>query len=309
MSFYDDDLTGTTQLVTLKWYHVAYVYDSATLIQSIYLNGNPDCSRMASSSYLGTNGSLTIGQHHADFPSNTFNGLIDQLSYISRAKTASEILDDATLTVYFSFNNGSIYDGGPLHINGSRLGSTSVVAGRVGDALQVGPSAISYFTVSGLVLLGTSNRSYSMSIWIKPNLSNGSSVIHVSQSSVGGGTWCIGMLGFSSSGQLVAQSWQGNSIYVIGPVPSLKVWTHAAITYGTGNGLRLYVNGTLWGSTAAFGFIGSGVADYLFLGSSVSNASCHGAVIVNGQYSGVVDEFRLYSRELSAGNVLTLANS
>jgi hypothetical protein len=53
-----------------------------------------------------------------------------------------------------------------------------------------------------------------MPIWIKPSALNGSSVIHVSvaSSSI---DWCTEMLGFSSSGQLIAFSWQSGAIYVV----------------------------------------------------------------------------------------------
>ena len=82
---------------------------------------------------------------------------IEQLSFTNRVKTLAEVLDDATLTLYFSFDNGSLYDKGPMRINGSVYGSTSVGPGRVGDGLQIGSYADSYFRVSGLILLGTSN--------------------------------------------------------------------------------------------------------------------------------------------------------
>jgi hypothetical protein len=51
-------------------------------------------------------------------PSYFWTGLIDQVSYVSRAKTATEILSDATLVAYYSFDNGSFYDLGPNKING-----------------------------------------------------------------------------------------------------------------------------------------------------------------------------------------------
>ena len=310
LGFYGDDLPGLTSLNTLKWYHVAFVFNNVNRNQSIYLNGVFESCHTANN-YRGNNGSLVIGNHDANSNNNGFDGLIDQLYFINRPKTDSEILDDATLTIYFSFDGGSVYDKGPLHINGSRMGSTSVVTGLLGDALQIGPSADSYFTVSGLVLLGISSQSYSMSIWIKPNASNGSSIIHVSASNNSDtGYWCLDMLGFSSSGQLIAVTTAGvaNNKHIVGPILSLNSWSHAAITYSVTNGLRLYVNGNFWNSTGPLLYFGSGIENYLFLGSPLSGTSCGGAPIINGQYSGSVDEFRLYSRELSAADVFSLAN-
>jgi len=306
MGFYSDDLVGVTPLLSSKWYHVAYVFDSDSLNQSIYLNGVLDNSRTASNSYCGNNGSLVVGAGFNSMTETFFNGLIDQLYYTDRAKASTEILDDATLTLYFSFDHGSIYDGGPLRINGSLFGSTSVVVGQAGDALQFGPSLNSYFRVSGLVLLGISDQSYSMSIWIKPSIINSSCIIHVSTMSNGGGSWCIGMLGLGSSGQLIASSWGGATICAVGPTLAPNNWTHAAMTYSTSNGLRLYLNGNLRNSTNPFSYAASGAQNYLFLGDSVNGTTCAGTL---GQFSGALDEFRLYSRELTASDVVTLFSS
>jgi hypothetical protein len=270
------------------------------------LNGVLDNSRTAINSYRGNNGSLVIGARFDSTATRFFDGLIDQLYYTDRAKTSTEIIDDATLTLYFSFDHGSIYDGGPLHINGSLFGSTSVVAGQAGDALQFGPSVYSYFLVSGLVLLGISDQSYSMSIWIKPSIINSSCIIHVSTVSTGSSSWCIGMLGLSSSGQLIATSWGSAAISAVGPTLAPNYWTHAAITYSTSNGLRLYLNGNLRNSTNPYSYSASGVPNYLFLGDSVNSTSCADTL---GQFFGALDEFRLYSRELTASDVVTLFNS
>jgi hypothetical protein len=305
MGFYHDDLAGVTLLALSRWYHVAYVFDSANLNQSVYLNGVLDNSTIANSCYRGNNGSLTVGMALRPPHIYYFDGLIDQLSYTNRAKSSTEILDDATLTLYFSFDNGSIYDSGPLRINGSLFGSTSVVAGRIGDALQFGSSTNSYFGVSGLVLLGISNQPYSMSIWIKPTVINTSSIIYVSSNSDGSG-WCFGMLGMSSSGQLIAASFDGALVSIVGSNLILNNWTHAAITYSTVNGLRLYIDGTLLSSSVPCSYAASGVQNYLFLASSLNHTTCGGQ---NGQFFGALDEFRLYSRELSASDVWTLFNA
>ena len=288
----------------MKWYHIAFVFDNVSRNQSIYLNGELENSRTAASFYLGSDGNLTFGTSLLSTYTCYFDGLLDQLYYTNRVKTAAEILDDATLTLYFSFDNGSVYDSGPLRINGSLFGSTNIVTGRMGDALQLGLSLGSYFRVGGLVLLGTSNQTYSMSLWIKPAIINTSTVIHVSSGSNGFGGWCVGMLGLSSSGQLIAFSHSGGLISAAGPMLQANIWTHASVTYSISNGLRLYINGTLYTSTIPFSYLASSRLNYLFLGNPLTGTGCSGK---HGQYVGVVDEFRLYSRELSASDVRILA--
>ena len=301
-----DDLTGNTTLGTSRWYHVAFTFDCDTRTQSIYLDGVIDGSRQANACFQGHSQSVTIGAVDVHVPERFFNGLIDQLSFTDRPKSSEEILQDATLTLYFSFNNDSIYDQGPLRINGSLAGNTTFIAGRVGKALEIRNVNQSYFQVQGLVLLGTTDHPYSFSIWIRPNLQQQSSVIHLSSSENGTGV-CLPILGLTDTSQLVSYSWNGTSVSVTGPVIPLNSWTHVAITYSSGNGLRLHVNGTLRNSLVPFSFSSAGTPMYLLIGSPNLGVTCGSALNVNGQYSGAVDEFQVYSRELSTVDIATLA--
>ena len=241
---YNDDAPGSTALATWRWYHVAISFDCTTRNQSVYLEGVVDGSHQTSVCFQGYDQSLTVGTIENLGGILSFDGLIDQLSFTNRSKTADEILRDATLTLYFSFDDSSTYDQGPLRINGSLVGNTSFVAGRVGQALEIRNVNQSYFKVQGLVLIGTSDRPYSFSIWIRPNLQQQSSVIHLSSLANGTGL-CLPILGLTNTSQLVSYSWNGTSVSVTGPVVPLNSWTHAAVTYSSANGLQLYVNGTL----------------------------------------------------------------
>ena len=129
--------------------YAAFVFDTVTRNQSIYLNGVLDASRQANNSYQGGNGSLDIGIASWASGSRYFNGLIDQLSFTNRSKTAQEILRDATLTsVLLIRQTTPPLDEGPLGINGSLVGNTSFAAGRRGQALQIGNVNDSYLTVA-----------------------------------------------------------------------------------------------------------------------------------------------------------------
>ena len=166
----------------------------------------------------------------------------------------------------------------------------------------------SYFRLSGLVLLGRINQSYSLAIWIRPSVLKNSTIIHVSANSTGAG-WCVPMLTLTSSGYFRAMAWSGSAETIDGPPTSVNQWTHAAITYSINNGLRLYVNGTLRNSSLLFFYAASGTANYLFLGSSLVGTSyCGSPPIFNGQYAGLLDELWVHSRELTSGQVFDLAN-
>jgi hypothetical protein len=235
--------------------------------------------------------------------------MIDQLSYTNRSKSSDEILHDATLTLHFSFDGNSVYDQGPLSMNGSVEGSTSFVSGRRGQALQICNVRDSYLTVAGLVLLGRHNQSYSFSIWIKPAAQRRASIIHMSSNPDGLGSWALPMIALNDTGHLAALSWSGSGMLIMGPVVPANSWTHVVSTYSLTNGMRLYANGSLCSSWNSFPFVGSAVPNYFFVGSSRAFANTTWWPEIAGQYSGAVDELQLYSRELTSNEVNVLANA
>ena len=70
---------------------------------------------------------------------------IDQTSLTMRSKSASEVLVDATLTAWHSFDDGSFYDSGPLGLSGMAA-NVDVVSGRMNQALSF-TSNSSYYQV------------------------------------------------------------------------------------------------------------------------------------------------------------------
>lgn len=118
--FYGVDCHGQTILDPDQWYHFAFVYDYPNLTQFIYLNGVLECKRTSAEPFLGNSSSIMIGAVNMTSvsPHWHWTGYIDQVSYVSRAKTEIEILNDATLVAYFPFDNGLFNDLGPNNING-----------------------------------------------------------------------------------------------------------------------------------------------------------------------------------------------
>lgn len=116
-------------------------------------------------------------------------------------------------------------------------------------------------------------------------------------------------MGFSSTGQIIITGWPGGNAgrQVIGSVLPINVWTHIVNTYSTTNGYRLYVNGTLIGSTGAIGYSASGLVNIITLGNPLQG-SCNSQSIVPSVYYGYIDEFRIYSRELNSTDIYNLAN-
>ena len=222
--------------------------------------------------------------------------------------SAAEILRDATLTIEYTFDNQSLVDSGPLRINGTGSNYIFTNTGRVNYSLSLSVNQ-SYVQATGLVLLGTNNQPHSFSLWIKPTNISGGTIIHVSRFVTGDG-WCFPLLGFSNSSNLIVQSWNGSSIVLIGPVVIINVWTHIAITYLNSNGLRLWINGNQYGSNSVpFNYVTPNFPVVVTIGSSLDGQnSCSSGGIEMGQYFGEIDEFQLYSRELSSSDINSLAN-
>ena len=123
--------------------------------------------------------------------------------------------------------------------------------------------------------------------------------------------WCLPIIGLSSLSQIIGQSWNttGSPAAIIGPVVPLAIWTHIVTSYSATNGVRLWFDGTLIGSTGPFAYAPSTVPNTITLGNSVSGPGpCASGSIAKGQFYGMMDELRVYSRELNASEVSTLAN-
>ncbi|CAF4408370.1 unnamed protein product [Rotaria sp. Silwood2] len=261
--FYSNDVPGSTTVTTNQWIHVACVYDSTTMTQQVWLDGNLDGSHSASA-YSGLWGITTIGATFELGSAAAFNGYIDNVRYESRAKNSTEIKNDATLEAYYSFDGGSLIDGGPNGVNGTAYGSLSTTTGRVNQAIQFNSAPYISYSYYPFYFLGISGQPYTMALWAKPTGSyTQQTLVFVGRSS----GWCVHFLVMMSSGQLNAISWSGsNNVVVNGPILTLNTWTHIGYTYSSTNGMRLYINGNQYSTSGVFTFSASTVPMPIIIG-------------------------------------------
>ncbi len=148
-------------------------------------------------------------------------------------------------------------------------------------------------------------------MWVQPKTLGEAPLVHLSATSNGQG-WCIDMLGFLSDGKVVARCWQNSPVIVNGSVLTPDTWVHVATTYSQSIGLQLYLNGTLIDQTPSFFYSASSVTNYITLANSLtaqSSTACDSNMIAHvGTFEGFIDEFRVYSRALSANDIYALAN-
>lgn len=118
--------------------------------------------------------------------------------------------------------------------------------------------------------------------------------------------WCVHFLVTTPSGVLTANSWVGSAMSATGPTLTLNTWTHIGYTYSSTNGIRLYINGNLYSSSGSYTFSASGAPMLIILGGDGGGTSCSPGY--GGVFTGGLDEFYLYNRELSAAQIWALAN-
>ena len=326
LAFNNDDLGGTTYISpsAIFWHHVAFVYDYASMHQSIYWDGVLEATTGATGigvgPYKGTSGSVTIGWVNSG---GFFTGRIDHVSVTSGAKTACQILNDATLTAYYPFDVGASYLDSSMNIFHGIANSLITVSGRVNQAYSF-QNSLSYFQSVGFTAY-SQGEPFSVSLWVKPYYVNGGTLIHLSTGISGSSSACFDLLGFSSTGQIVGQMYRTSSpccspsattINVGGPILPVNTWTHIVLTYSSSNGLALFTNGTLRDLTDPFDSFPSSSSDYqirpyLTVGNPATTStstSCLGGTpsLVSTAYQGIIDELRIYSRALTINEICSL---
>ena len=306
IDFTMNDLYGSATLVINTWYHVAFVYNYQTQQQILYVNGVQDAMKSNVAPYQGTNGSIQIGATQVFATTNFFNGFIDNVWVTTRAKSSDEILRDASLMVYYSFDlPNTNTDSGPNKILGNSI-NIITVNGRVNQAIRfVGSS--SFFQSYGLspVPAGViNNRPFSVSLWANPTISGSCSFVQFFTITP---ARCANFLGIfsngGSTGQIFVQG-TGSQAILTGPFIAQNIWTHISVTFSTANGYSLYANGDYFGTASSTTYTSGGTLTSLYVG--YYNA-CSG-VNQNSPCQGSVDEVYIHNRELTQLEVTVLAN-
>ena len=197
-----------------------------------------------------------------------------------------------------------------MSINGNGINIQYVSSCRVNQCITLS-GLLSYIQITGLLRLGINGWSYTVAIWIRPTNISGGTIMHLSSRLDGAQTnaWCLPIMGLTSSGLIAINSWNNANVPLNGPSAPLLSWTHVAATYSSTNGERLYINGTLFTSASPYTFAASGARMTITLGSSLlGTGACNTGTIQMGQFYGSLDEFQVYSRELTATQISTLAN-
>lgn len=194
----------------------------------------------------------------------------------------NELTNSNSLTLDYSGNHNDIVTSGP-----------SQVTGKVGKALNFNSASAQYGYGA---LNGTSLTQTSISFWVKPTvLPSGQSGMFQWAQTLGSGTPFI-LIAYNSSGQITVYVDGGYQITTSLP---LQTWSHVTLTLDAGNMWHLYINGIQVGtyhddsthdgqSNGIQAYIGNGYSSY---------------------FDGVIDELRIYNRELPASEIINIYKS
>ncbi len=172
MRVYNTFLESKIQLKNFHWQYVTYTFFQDDLSMAIRIDGRLVAAGTGHPAY----GNFEISQTTigSDNGFNPYNGLIDQLSIAYLVKSREDVLDEATLVFYYTFEddgekNDSLFNdrsANNIRANGTHL--KRVIGGRLEgqSSLSLYDPAFSYFQSSGFVLLVTYNFTYSYAFWL-----------------------------------------------------------------------------------------------------------------------------------------------
>jgi len=324
------EITTNTVVGDNKWHYIVYVLSGTT--GTIYVDGVSKGTHTANWTYA-SNDKWSVGQEWDDAITSDFlDGIIDDVRIYNRALLPAEIatlytmgtatvststttLNTNGLVGYWTFDGSKVpwtsstaataTDSSGQNNTGTLTNmnqSTAPVIGKIGQGLNFDGS--NDYVASGGVFssLGTSNQPYSLAGWVMVRSGAAAgNIIHISSDS-GGTGWCVSFVTYNGT-KLLANSWNGGGVTATGATTLTQgIWYHFVNTWDASNGLRIYLNGVLDGSTAQATFSASGSSDYVFAGRGV--ASCSGTT--GNYFNGRIDDVRIYNRALSAGEVADL---
>ena len=186
------------------------------------------------------------------------------------------------------------------------------------EILDEGPNALSSIAQnvsyassghrSDAISFNYSTSSFSISLWLQPDSLIGTLVFV--ENGTAGFQWCIPFLGFAANDSLVAQVWTGSARAVFVPILSTSSgWHHVVQTWSSTNRLRLFVNNTLVAvNTVAGSYSASSLSNNVKLGNRPINGCSQGSIPPPYPYRGDLDDFRIYSRELTSDDICALYN-
>lgn len=215
----------------------------------------------------------------------------------------TSLISDANLLSYYRFSNGALLTDS---VGGRSLAQNGTVnntgAGSYGSGADMGSKAGCLSQSTQLFNVNNSDTAFSLVCWIYPtsaasllrflNISNQNPQVYTQFGYDGSGNWIFNRVknGIGTQGVTYAGT------------PAVNQWQHVAMTYDLTN-VKGYINGKLVGSVAASGH---GNTSPSTTGYGIGS---DGNSLTTPNFAGKIDDAAIFSRALSAQEILLLATN
>lgn len=314
----DDKACTTTSYADSQWHFLEAVRDTSSTKIILYVDGQSvaQTTTTVASTLNGSNPTFAVGID-SDGSSNPWDGFIDEVKYYNYARSISQVKTEFVaktsvkgvsasfgqtdpknsltngLVAYWKMDDTSWTDSSGNTNTGTTSGGTTTAAGKFGLAASF-DGTDDYISVANSTSLAMSS-SITMSAWVKPTATDSTRDIFAKQNSgdywmlrINSGEWqCIVNSGgdFSDPGSVITNS----------TAAVASTWQHVACTFD-GKTVAIYVNGELKRTNSYTGSISTNSGG---LRIGVNGSS-------NQDFSGSIDEARLYNRALSPSEITHL---
>jgi hypothetical protein len=301
-----------------QWTHLALVFNSATSVASLYING-VDRQDFTGGWFYNDDGTpfLIGAQPGSDevTPQEFMTGWMDELHVWATARTATQIkadmlgttnTGDGTLLAYYNMN-----DGGTTLANGATSNpvdnNIAIVNGTpanswVSSPVQSGNNGLNFDGATNEVIIPAGSQydlsSGTVELWVNPSSLSGTFGTVLGNRGPGGVRYSLHL----SSTQIGIDNGSGtmNTLTPATPIPT-NSWTHLAFV-NDGTQTTVYINGSASG-TIPGGFNSAVTGQPITIGA----ANTPGAG--EGFFAGGIDEVRIWNIQRTASDISTNVNN
>jgi YVTN family beta-propeller protein len=293
-------LESSTVFSSGVWYHVAFVYDKATV--RLYVNGVLDQTQAAGAILNGNDYPVTLGSGanggNLCTQDSHFNGLIDDVAIYNRALSPKEVLSLVDLNRPGSWWKGENNALDSVGANNGTLQGATFATGKIGQAF-IFDGVDDYMTVPASSTWAFGTGDFAISFWAYgTTFDDHRPLINNRKTPASNNMWAIEIYPVANR----VEFHSGLQIFL--EATNLLInssWNHIAVTR-SGSTLSMYINGVPSGSISNSSDF-SEIND-LQIGTDVMSGNQLGG----RSFPGLIDDVRIFNRAISAGEVSLLAS-
>jgi hypothetical protein len=291
---------GSTNIGTITplttagtWYHFAATFDSTNNAYAIYVNGQLEKSGVNSVTLAKqAAGVLSFGVRTGT--TNYWSGALRDVRVYNRTLCPSEIEDLYGLVGYWKFDEASgtaAADSSGMNRTGTVVGTPTWVAGKLNNAIQLnGSNRVEFASLMGspknVTIAGWANLTAADSSGAEFVSIGDCFAVRLNEGSVARAFFYNGSTWLSAG---ITQNFAGSG------------WHHLAAVFHDHDTCKLYVDGVEKASTSTTGSI-------VYTQGTKTVIGAHGNGQTTYDFTGKIDDVRIYSRALCPSEILALKN-